>query len=61
MIERLPDDLRAVLHREQVPDWRGPMLATLTDKGFSDPQWILELKFGSTDVSVGLVSCRAAG
>ena len=28
-----------------MPDWRAPTLATLTDKRFSDPQWIFERKF----------------
>ena len=45
MIERLPDEVRALLRPEAVPDWRAPMLATLTDKRFSDPRWIFELKF----------------
>ncbi|BBZ13911.1 ATP-dependent DNA ligase [Mycobacterium branderi] len=30
---------------EPVPDWRAPMLATLTDRRFSDPHWIFERKF----------------
>ena len=38
----LPDAVRAALHDEPVPDWRVPTLATLTDKRFSDPQWIFE-------------------
>ncbi|WP_113965043.1 non-homologous end-joining DNA ligase [Mycobacterium shimoidei] len=33
------------LHDEPVPDWRPPMLATLTDRRFSDPHWIFERKF----------------
>ncbi len=41
----LPDSVRAALHDEPVPDWRAPTLATLTDKRFSDPQWIFERKF----------------
>ncbi|OIN81974.1 non-homologous end-joining DNA ligase [Mycobacterium malmoense] len=41
----LPGSVRAALHDEPVPDWRAPMLATLTDKRFSDPQWIFERKF----------------
>jgi bifunctional non-homologous end joining protein LigD len=28
-----------------VPDWRAPVHATLTDRRFSDPQWIFERKF----------------
>ena len=30
---------------EPVPDWRAPTLATLTDRRFSDPDWIFERKF----------------
>ncbi len=41
----LPDAVRDLLHDEPVPDWRSPTLATLTDKRFSDPQWIFERKF----------------
>ena len=44
-LDRLPDDLRAALRAEPVPSWRPPMLATLTDKRFSDPAWIFERKF----------------
>jgi bifunctional non-homologous end joining protein LigD len=29
---------------EAVPDWRPPTLATLTDRRFSDPDWIFERK-----------------
>ena len=41
----LPAELRGSLHDEPVPDWRTPMLATLTDRRFSDPRWIFEPKF----------------
>ena len=41
----LPGSVREALHDEPVPDWRAPTLATLTDKRFSDPQWIFERKF----------------
>ncbi|BCQ09231.1 ATP-dependent DNA ligase [Mycobacterium heckeshornense] len=44
MIE-LPTRLRAALRDEPVPDWRAPMLATLTERRFSDPRWIYERKF----------------
>ncbi|WP_163760847.1 non-homologous end-joining DNA ligase [Mycobacterium botniense] len=37
--------MRALLREEPVPDWAPPMLATLTEKRFSDPQWIFETKF----------------
>ncbi len=41
----LPDAVRAALCDESVPDWRAPTLATLTEKRFSDPDWIFERKF----------------
>lgn len=41
----LPAIVRDTLHDEPVPDWHAPTLATLTDKRFSDPQWIFERKF----------------
>ncbi|OBI99622.1 non-homologous end-joining DNA ligase [Mycobacterium sp. 1465703.0] len=41
----LPAIVRDTLHDEPVPDWHAPALATLTDKRFSDPQWIFERKF----------------
>ncbi len=40
----LPDEVRAALRDEKVPAWRSPTLATLTDKRFSDPEWIFERK-----------------
>ncbi|MDT5350790.1 MAG: bifunctional non-ous end joining protein LigD [Mycobacterium sp.] len=44
MIAGLPAKVRALLRDEPVPDWRAPMLATLTAKRFSDPRWIFEPK-----------------
>jgi DNA ligase D-like protein (predicted ligase) len=44
MTDLLPDELRAALRKENVPAWRSPTLATLTDKRFSDPDWIFERK-----------------
>jgi bifunctional non-homologous end joining protein LigD len=44
VIDELPDDLRGLLRDEKVPDWCSPTLATLTEKRFSDPQWIYERK-----------------
>ncbi|MFW6437663.1 MAG: DNA ligase D [Armatimonadota bacterium] len=41
----LPADERSNLIRSEHPDWIEPMLATLTDKLFSDPDWIYERKF----------------
>jgi bifunctional non-homologous end joining protein LigD len=45
VIGGLPDDVRAALRDEAVPNWRSPTLATLTEKRFSDPEWIFERKF----------------
>jgi bifunctional non-homologous end joining protein LigD len=41
----LPPDQRANLIPGQQPQWIEPMLATLTDKRFSDPAWLFERKF----------------
>jgi DNA ligase D-like protein (predicted ligase) len=41
----LPESVRAALRDESVPDWRAPTLATLTERRFSDPDWIFERKF----------------
>jgi ATP-dependent DNA ligase len=35
---------RAVLREQAQPDWAAPMLATLTDRRFSDPDWLFERK-----------------
>jgi bifunctional non-homologous end joining protein LigD len=35
---------RARLRPAAVPDWTNPMLATLTDRRFSDPDWLFERK-----------------
>ena len=43
--ESLPPEARACLHRRPQPDWIDPMLATLTHRRFSDPNWLFELKF----------------
>ncbi|MGM0493477.1 MAG: DNA ligase D [Armatimonadota bacterium] len=40
----LPPDARANLIRAEQPEWIEPMLATLTDERFSDPDWIFERK-----------------
>ncbi len=50
----LPDALAGRLRRERVPDWRAPMLATLTQDRFSDPEWIFERKFDG----IRLLACR---
>jgi hypothetical protein len=52
VITGLPDAVHALLRDEAVPDWRAPMLATLTQKRFSDPRWIFEPKPESVDEPV---------
>jgi bifunctional non-homologous end joining protein LigD len=44
VIAGLPDSLQVLLRDEKVPTWRSPTLATLTDRRFSDPEWIFERK-----------------
>jgi bifunctional non-homologous end joining protein LigD len=44
VIAGLPDELRGLLRAEKVPTWRAPTLATLTDRRFSDPDWVFERK-----------------
>lgn len=40
----LPHAAVDVLEEAEVPEWTSPMLATLTDEPFSDPDWIYERK-----------------
>jgi bifunctional non-homologous end joining protein LigD len=40
----LPPDQRRRLRPAAPPDWVDPMLATLTDRRFSDPDWLFERK-----------------
>lgn len=42
--DRLTGEIKDRLVSEPVPQWRAPMLATLTDRRFSDPGWIFERK-----------------
>jgi bifunctional non-homologous end joining protein LigD len=44
VIAGLPEELGGLLRDEKVPEWRSPTLATLTDRRFSDPEWIFERK-----------------
>jgi DNA ligase D-like protein (predicted ligase) len=41
----MPADIAARLRPQEHPQWRSPMLATLTEDRFSDPDWIFERKF----------------
>lgn len=44
VLDTLPDHERALLRRQRHPQWVQPMLATLTDRRFSDPDWLFERK-----------------
>lgn len=43
-LAHVPEDLRRLLRDEDVPTWRPPMLATTSQRPFSDPAWIFEPK-----------------
>ena len=43
-LERLARERHPALRRGAQPGWTQPMLATLTDERFSDPDWIFERK-----------------
>jgi bifunctional non-homologous end joining protein LigD len=43
-LDELPADQQEQLDPEVVPEWLDPMLATLTDDHFSDPDWLFERK-----------------
>ena len=45
LLAGLPPEARAGLRRSPQPEWISPMLATLTHRRFSDPNWLFELKF----------------
>src|SRR5919201_6164814 len=40
----LPAEARGLAKRSPMPAWVDPMLATLTERRFSDPGWIYERK-----------------
>lgn len=44
ILNNLPADAGDRLKEKKQPDWTSPMLATLTDKRFSDEDWIYERK-----------------
>jgi DNA ligase D-like protein (predicted ligase) len=44
ILDGLPPDARKRVRRTPQPAWVDPMLATLTDRRFSDPNWIFETK-----------------
>jgi DNA ligase D-like protein (predicted ligase) len=41
----MPAEIAERLRPQERPEWRSPMLATLTEERFSDPDWIFERKF----------------
>src|SRR4030081_261485 len=45
LLASLSPEARARLRRSPPPEWINPMLATLTHRRFSDPNWLFELKF----------------
>ncbi len=49
-MQELAGDAPAALKREKFPDWIAPMLCTLTEEYFSDPQWIFERKLDGVRV-----------
>lgn len=44
LLDSLPEEERTRVRRTAPPDWTPPMLATLTEERFSDPNWIFERK-----------------
>lgn len=44
LMSRIPQDARQQARKMPFPDWIDPMLATLTEDYFSDPDWIFERK-----------------
>lgn len=43
-LDILSEEARGRLREREQPEWTSPMLATLTDDHFSDPEWIFERK-----------------
>src|SRR5438093_825668 len=52
LLKTLPKDVRGKLKKKRQPNWTAPMLATLTDDHFSDPDWIFERKLDGERVLV---------
>jgi bifunctional non-homologous end joining protein LigD len=49
-LDALPVDVRRALIRGAPPEWISPMLATLTERRFSGPDWLFERKFDGVRV-----------
>jgi DNA ligase D-like protein (predicted ligase) len=45
LLASLPPEVRSRLRKSPQPEWISPMLATLTHRRFSDPNWRFEPKF----------------
>jgi bifunctional non-homologous end joining protein LigD len=45
LLEALDETRKAMIQRSPQPEWMAPMLATLTDRRFSDSDWMFERKF----------------
>jgi bifunctional non-homologous end joining protein LigD len=52
LLKDLPKRARKKLRKKRQPSWTEPMLATLTDDRFSDPNWIFERKLDGERVLV---------
>jgi bifunctional non-homologous end joining protein LigD len=52
LLKSLPESARKKLKKKKQPSWIAPMLATLTDERFSDPDWIFERKLDGERVLV---------
>jgi bifunctional non-homologous end joining protein LigD len=44
VLKLVPDEMRRLVRRRAQTEWLEPMLATLTDTYFSDPEWVFEPK-----------------
>ena len=44
LVDLIPEDERRLVRKRRQPTWFDPMLATLTESYFSDPEWIFEPK-----------------
>jgi bifunctional non-homologous end joining protein LigD len=44
LVDSIPEEERRLLRKRSQPGWVPPMLATLTDRRFSDPDWVFERK-----------------
>jgi bifunctional non-homologous end joining protein LigD len=52
LLSSLPESARKQLKKKKQPSWTAPMLATLTNERFSDPNWTFERKLDGERVLV---------